>query len=530
MGQDSDMSNREIHIANLYHESTKLLYLDLERKPPAYKRYRALSPLPLPTDFAPPAVPALAAIADAVHAAEATSDVNCETLAGLLFFSAGRIKTRHFAGAGEVTFRAASSAGGLYPIEVYVVCGALPGLEAGVYHFSPADFALRCLRQGDYRAALARAAGGDQTVAQAPSTLVFTAMFWRSAWKYRVRSYRYCLWDNGTMLANLLATAAVFGVPVRVTMGFVDDQVNQLLGLDGQHEASICLLPLGQPADLPSQAEPLDVSPLVVETIPSPVEEIDYPELRQIHAASVLTTPEEVAAWGGRLDATPVRGTGPLYPLKPFEATTTAPLHLHDVICQRGSTRRFERQPIALSQLSAILSHATTGIAADFLGQDGASLLHIYLIVNAVQDLPAGSYVFTVPEQALELLQAGDLREESGHLCFEQALGADASVVVFFMADLERVLQRFGNRGYRAVQVEAGIIGGKMYLGAYSLGLGASGLTFYDGDVTAFFSPHAAGKSAIFVVALGLTARENRVRPYRSRVAMRRDALSRKDG
>jgi hypothetical protein len=60
--------------------------------------------------------------------------------------------------------------------------------------------------------------------------------------------------------------------------------------------------------------------------------------------------------------------------------------------------------------------------------------------------------------------------------------------------------------------------------------LGASGLTFYDDDVTAFFSPHASGKSAIFVVALGRTAAENRVRPYRSRVGMTLDALSRKEG
>jgi hypothetical protein len=100
---------------------------------------------------------------------------------------------------------------------------------------------------------------------------------------------------------------------------------------------------------------------------------------------------------------------------------------------------------------------------------------------------------------------------------------------VFFMADLESLLQRFGNRGYRAVQLEAGILGGKMYLCAGALGLGASGLTFYDDDVTAFFAPHATGKSAIFVVALGQTARENRVRPFRSRVGMRLDALSRRD-
>jgi SagB-type dehydrogenase family enzyme len=207
-----------------------------------------------------------------------------------------------------------------------------------------------------------------------------------------------------------------------------------------------------------------------------------------------------------------------------------APRTLGEVIRQRGSTRRFAREPMSFSQLSAILAHATTGVPADFLGSGGSSLLDIYLIVHAVTDLPSGSYVLSPQAQALQLLNAGDFREEAGHLCFEQALGADASVVVFFMADLERVFQRFGNRGYRAVHLEAGILGGKLYLCAGAVGLGASGLTFYDDEVTAFFAPHATGKSAIFVVALGQTARENRVRPFRSRVGMQLDALSRRDG
>ena len=136
-----------------------------------------------------------------------------------------------------------------------------------MYHFSPADFALRCLRQGDYRGALARAAG-DPTVAAAPGTLVFSAVFWRSAWKYRVRSYRYCFWDNGTIVANLLAAATAAGLPVRVLMGFVDAQVNHLLGLDGHREASTCLAPLGQPVDLLSLAETDQVPPLSAEIEP----------------------------------------------------------------------------------------------------------------------------------------------------------------------------------------------------------------------------------------------------------------------
>jgi hypothetical protein len=73
------------------------------------------------------------------------------------------------------------------------------------------------------------------------------------------------------------------------------------------------------------------------------------------------------------------------------------------------------------------------------------------------------------------------------------------------MTDLETVLQRFGNRGYRAAQLEASILGGKFYLASYAQNLGATGLTFYDDAVTEFFSPHAKDKSVMFMVVLGKT-------------------------
>jgi hypothetical protein len=52
--------------------------------------------------------------------------------------------------------------------------------------------------------------------------------------------------------------------------------------------------------------------------------------------------------------------------------------------------------------------------------------------------------------------------------------------------------------------MESGIIGSKMYIAAYALGRGATGLTFYDDEVTEFFSPHAAGKSCILALAIGV--------------------------
>jgi hypothetical protein len=104
-------------------------------------------------------------------------------------------------------------------------------------------------------------------------------------------------------------------------------------------------------------------------------------------------------------------------------------------------------------------------------------------------------------------LKEGDFRQQAGYLGLEQELPADASVDVFFLADLPRIIAAFGNRGYRATQLEAGILGGKLYLSAYAQKLGASGLTFYDDDVVQFFSPHAKGKSAIFLVCCGRPAR-----------------------
>jgi SagB-type dehydrogenase family enzyme len=150
-----------------------------------------------------------------------------------------------------------------------------------------------------------------------------------------------------------------------------------------------------------------------------------------------------------------------------------------------------------------MIDRATRCIDSDFLGPEEPPLNDLYLIVNAVDGLPAGAYAFRRDQRALELLKAGEFRREAGYLGLEQEIPADCSVNVYFLTDLNRALTRFGNRGYRAAQLEAAIMGGKFYLAAYAQRLGASGLTFFDDEVTEFFSPDAAGKSVMFLIALG---------------------------
>jgi SagB-type dehydrogenase family enzyme len=233
--------------------------------------------------------------------------------------------------------------------------------------------------------------------------------------------------------------------------------------------------------------------------------------MKEVHEASSLESEEEVTAWregaAGKAEVERMKGEvsdeNVLVPLLQLNDEALPRDTVEEVVVRRGSTREFSRESISFAQLSTMIDRATRGIEADFLDSPAASLNELYLIVHAVEGLPAGAYVYRPRERTLELLKAGDFRREAGHLGLGQEIPADCSVNIYFLADLKNALERFGNRGYRAAQLEAAIMGGKLYLAAYAQHLGASGLTFFDDDVTEFFSPDAAGKSVMFLVALG---------------------------
>ena len=494
------MGNRNTKVTNLYHESTKRTYIDLSTKPPLYKSYPGAPTVPLPIDFDPPASPALLAVAGEsasglnVHHQAGTLELT--SLAQLLHFSAGVIRRSVLPRSGEVHYRAAASAGALYPVEVYLVAWDMSGLKAGVYHFSPADASLTLLREGDHRLELVEAAGGEERVAAAPVTLVLSAVFWRSSWKYGERGYRYCHWDAGTVLSNALAIARGTDVPISLVTGFHDGRVNRLLGLTPKREAALCLVPVGSGSSPPAAVSLSDAPLLAAQVDDGAGIETTYRAIVQTHASTCLTSSAEVLAWRRAetdlaLSATP----GASEPTGRSDAGAIRSDALGSTILNRGSTRRFEREAISYDQFAAIVDASTRPVPADFGSRGPGSLLEAYVIANSVEGLEAGAYFFFPTERKLELLKQGDFRDEAGHLCFEQALGADCSAVIYFLASLDQVLGWYGNRGYRAAQLEAGVRIGNVYLCAHSMGLGATGMTFYDDEVVEFFSPHAAGKA-----------------------------------
>ena len=488
------MANGDGAAARAYHEATNHTVarlqrdrhvLDWENQPLPYKIYLDLPPIALPEDGE-----------DSGGAA-----LDRRELAHLLRHSAGVVRKVTYAGGRSAYYRAAACTGALYHIDVYVVCAPLPDLEAGVYHFSPHDFALRRLRAGDHRAAVVAAAAGEPAVAAAPVVLACASTFWRNAWKYRARAYRHVFWDTGTILANLLAVASADGVATRVVLGFVDAAVDALLGLDGEREAAVALVALGTGADVPPPAPAAE--PLAFATAPLSEREVDYPAVRAMHAASTLAAARDVAAWRDAppLPATAAPATGPPAHRAALPDAALAMPPPTSVIRRRGSTRVFARgESIAASAFAAMLRSATAPIPTD---APPPTPIDAYCIVHAVDGILPGAYVLAPERDALLRLKDGDFRRAAGHLDLGQELAADASVNVYLLADLEPFYRRFGDRGYRAAQLFAAIMGGRIYLTAYALGFGATGLTFFDDDVVAFFSPHARGKQVLFLVAVG---------------------------
>ena len=509
------MSNRELQATWTYHSGTNHSYqsirsgshnLEWDNQPIPFKVYTTLEPIPLSRDFSPSDVPALDSIAAPPPPTNSRSVPDLKSLAHLLHFTAGITKQLAHPG-GHMYFRAAACTGALYHIDLYLVCQNLSDLAAGVYHFGPHDYSLRRLRSGDYRWVLAEATDHEPAVTHAPVHIVCTSTYWRNSWKYQARTYRHCFWDNGTMLANLLAVASPLGIPASVVVGFADERVNQLLGLDSDREVALSIIPLGSIPGASPPAPP-GVEPLSLETKPLSKREVDYPAIRAMHTASCLETRNEVETWRAPWSPPPPeRPAGRLVPLRPLGGISVPPTPIETVISQRGSSRRFTGGSITFGQLSTLLRQATHTPPTDFLLPEGSMINEAYLIVNAVEELPRGAYVFHRGEDALELLKEGDFREQARYLDLEQDLAGDASVNVYLLADLNRVLERWGNRGYRAAQLEASITGGRLYLASYAQGIGATGLTFYDDDVTSFFSPHAEGKSVMFLTAVGRRAK-----------------------
>ncbi len=144
-------------------------------------------------------------------------------------------------------FRASPSAGALYPIETYLVIHNVEDVEPGIYHYGVQNHELEQLKKGDFRDVVARAALDQDMAYSASAVFIWTAVFQRSKWKYDQRAYRYIYLDAGHIAQNLALAAVSLDLGTCQIGALYDEEVNALIGADGENESVFYMSTVGRP-------------------------------------------------------------------------------------------------------------------------------------------------------------------------------------------------------------------------------------------------------------------------------------------
>ncbi|RMF92965.1 MAG: SagB/ThcOx family dehydrogenase [Candidatus Schekmanbacteria bacterium] len=217
--------------------------LDWSKKPPLYKEYPDSKKIKLP----PPARDKEESFSNIIMKRRSIRDysnspLSLSDLSYLLWATQGI--TAQIYG---YEFRAAPSAGALYPIETYLLVNNVKEIEKGIYHYAVKSHSLETIKEGDFSKKTASAALGQDMVALAPLCFIWTAIFERSKWKYSERAYRYVYLDAGHIAAHLSLAAVSIGLVSCQIAAFFDDEVNELIEVDGKEESTLYMSTVGKP-------------------------------------------------------------------------------------------------------------------------------------------------------------------------------------------------------------------------------------------------------------------------------------------
>lgn len=215
--------------------------LDWENKPRVYKEYPEKRTIQLPVEFSRNPFSLVEVLRKRRSIRSFSSrPVSIADLSFLLWASTG-IQRKEV----NCEFRTSPSAGALYPIETYVITSNVEDVGEELYHYNMRLHALEELRNKSPAKAMANAALEQRMLVEAPIVIVWTAIFERSKWKYGQRAYRYVYLDAGHIAQNLALSAVSLGLGSCQIGAFFDDEINQILGVDGIGESVIYLSVVG---------------------------------------------------------------------------------------------------------------------------------------------------------------------------------------------------------------------------------------------------------------------------------------------
>ena len=402
---------------------------------------------------------------------------------------------------GTQIFRAAPSAGALYPTEVMVVLRDIEGLKDGLYAYSVPHHQLVLLYEGVEMEELAAACWGDPVFEDAKICVVLTGLWQRSRWRYHDRAYRRILLDTGHVLGNLVHAAGHEGYQAMVRTRFIDSRLQSLLFLDDEEEGVLALVPLvpwqSSGIELRDEEEPLAVRVSSAKTLATPPAEDPIVALQRA---------------GELLDNSPLQSM----PMKPAFEEKEGTVHqlqgtmadLSGEFCsisvQRRSTRQFTGASIEAADLERVLdfSHRFMRAASKQLLGAGP-LLDVHCITLRVKGIDSGHWHYCGEKHLLALKRRGDHRRLLQEFCLGQDLAGDAAAAVIYTAPLNAAVEEWGDRIYRDLHLDSGFLGHQINLACMRLDAGVSGIAgFYD-DALGEFLALPQGQIVTYITLIG---------------------------
>lgn len=365
--------------------------------------------------------------------------------------------------------RVQPSAGALYPTELYVQLRGIKGMLDGIYHIEPNTSCLTLIYE--------LIDDGLEGYLPEPNLIkgcifLVTSPYFRSSWKYKNRSLRYCFLDSGHHLGAIEAAAYISNDSYEVQFNFDQCALNEDLGFENK-ELAMAVVVMGQPTQKNVRRLRMPL-PFVSGT--------DYFEANRFIEASyrqtcVPTNPQQLIQQ-------------PAFPMQPEQWLLA--------VQQRRSARRLYPYPIDFAALQILWQAAWQPIPSRSIEP-----LQMYAVVQRVTGLQPGIYRSHLAAngdhlefQATSYCQkVGEFQLETGHLCINQAIARDSAVVFFFVANC---------LNYRVALQQAGLMGHRIYLAATALNIGCSGIgAFYDDETQAFLE---ADHPVLYAIAVGQLA------------------------
>jgi SagB-type dehydrogenase family enzyme len=514
--------NEESGRLSYYHHATKHSYdsvrtnarfLDWHNQPNPFRCYEHVPLISLPAEpgfLEAGTFATIAALAEAPRTAKGSKSeyrdevqLDMTWLSRLLWHSMGISAWKKVPGTGyRYSLRVNPSSGNLHPTETHLALVGFAGLDGGLYHYRADQHALELRSRGDWTDHIARALVLPWA-AESPLIIGLTSIFWREAWKYGDRAYRYCCHDLGHAMMSLLLAACALGLPGGVVGHFSDLRLIRALGLADSDEAPMAFLVFPPPRPIGRLFTPPRQEPAGVPNELS-AEEVPYDLLLGMHRSTVLPDllgplPRMSSANVGSADDQPSLD----------DLARDTPLGI--IVRRRRSALDFDARtlPMERDEVEQLLDFATRDWPADWRGNfgdemtpvvRGADFVSLYLYFHRVRDCEPGVYRWAKSSRRLEQLHRGNVEGVAAYLSLEQPLAGNACFAVSMIADLAKAARVFGNRGYRYVHFEAGAIGQRLYVGVEALGWNATGIgAFYDDDVHRYLGFLEEGETPVGV-------------------------------